>query len=91
MRTITTSAGTSVELDGDVIAVVEAVRRALIHTRELDYSFEDVQHELHTLITQMTDAERLTYLEESLGITFLRYENQLLEKVVKKANRAKED
>jgi hypothetical protein len=91
MRTITTTAGTRVELDGDVIAVVEAIRRALIRQRELDYSFEDVQHELKDLIEQMTDEERRTYLEESLGITFLRYENQLLEKVVKKAHRAKED
>ena len=91
MRIITTTAGTRVELDGDVIAVVEAIRRALIRQRELDYSFEDVERELTNIVELMTDDELRTYLKESLGITFLRYENQQLEKLVKKAHRAKNE
>jgi type III secretory pathway component EscV len=91
MRTITTPAGTQVELDGDVIAVVEAIRRALVRQRELDYSFEDVEHELTSLVNEMTADELRMYLKESLGITYLRYENQKLESVVKKARKAKED
>ena len=91
MRTITTPAGTQVELDGDVIAVVEAIRRALVRQRELDYSFEDVEHELTNLVNEMTADELRMYLKESLGITYLRYENQKLESVVKKARKAKED
>ena len=91
MRTITTPAGTQVELDGDVIAVVEAIRRALVRQRELDYSFEDVEHELTSLVNEMTAEELRMYLKESLGITYLRYENQKLESVVKKARKAKED
>jgi hypothetical protein len=91
MRTITTPAGTRVELDGDVIAIVEAIRRALVRQRELDYSFEDVEHELTSLVNEMTSDELRMYLKESLGITFLRYENQKLERVVKKAHGARED
>jgi len=91
MRTITTTAGTQVELDGDVIAIVEAIRRALVRQRELDYSFEDVEHELTNLVNEMTADELRMYLKESLGITYLRYENQKLESVVKKARKAKED
>ena len=91
MRTITTPAGTQVELDGDVIAVVEAIRRALVRQRELDYSFEDVEHELTSLVNEMTADELRMYLKESLGITYLRYENQKLERVVKKARGARED
>jgi len=91
MRTITTPAGTQVELDGDVIAVVEAIRRALVRQRELDYSFEDVEHELTSLVNEMTADELRMYLKESLGITYLRYENQKLERVVRKARGARED
>jgi hypothetical protein len=91
MRIITTAAGAQVELDGDVLAVVEAVRRALVRERELDYSFEDVERELTSLVEKMTDEELRTYLKESLGITFLRYENQLLERVVTKAHRATDE
>jgi hypothetical protein len=91
MRIITTTAGAQVELDGDVLAVVEAVRRALVRQRELDYSFEDVERELTSLVEKMTEDELRTYLKESLGITFLRYENQLLERVVTKAHGATDE
>lgn len=91
MRTITTPAGTRVELDGDVIAVVEAIRRSLIRQRELEYSFEDVEHELTNLVKQMTEDELRTYLKESLGITFLRYETQQLERVVERAKGKRKD
>lgn len=91
MRIITTTAGTRVELDGDVIGVVDAIRQALIRQRELDYSFEDVERELTNVVELMTEEELRTYLKESLGITFLRYENQQLEKLMKKAHRAKDE
>ena len=45
MRTIKTTAGTPIELDGDVLAVIETVSRDLSRRQELDYGFEDVDRE----------------------------------------------
>ena len=91
MRSITTTAGTRVDLDGDVLAVIEIISRDLARRRELDYTFEDVDREFQSLVTQMTEAELRSYLKESLFMSFNRFENDRLGVLVKKANRAREE
>jgi hypothetical protein len=91
MRTITTTAGSRVDLDGDVLAVIEIISRDLARRRELDYTFEDVDREFQALIAQMTEAELRSYLKESLFMSFNRFENDRLGVFVKKANRAREE
>jgi hypothetical protein len=91
MRTISTTHGTPVELDGDVLAVLETVSRDLLRTKELDYTFEDVDREMQHLIRQMSDDELRAYLKESLFMSFNRFENDRLTNVVRRANRARED
>ena len=91
MRTITTSSGTPLELDGDVLAVIEAVSRDLIRRRALDYSFEDVDREFVHLVSQMSEDELRAYLKESLFMSFNRFENEQLSTLVKKAKRAEEE
>jgi hypothetical protein len=91
MRSITTTAGTKVDLDGDVLAVIEIISRDLARRRELDYTFEDVDREFQALVAQMTEAELRSYLKESLFMSFNRFENDRLGILVKKANRARED
>jgi len=90
MRTIKTIAGTTVELDGDVLAVIEAISRDLARRRELEYGFEEVDREFHHLITQMSDEELRAYLKESLFMSFNRFENERLAAIVKKASRLKD-
>jgi hypothetical protein len=91
MRTIHTSAGTPVELDDDVLAVIEAISRDLARRKALDYGFEDVEQEFQHLVTQMTPDELQRYLKESLVMSFNRYENERLIGVVKRANQASEE
>ena len=91
MRTISTTQGTPVELDGDVLAVLETVSRDLLRTKELDYTFEDVDREMQHLIGQMSDEELRAYLKESLFMSFNRFENDRLTNLVRRANRARED
>ena len=91
MRTITTTAGTRVELDGDVLAVIEAISRDLTRRKELDYSFEDVDKEFVHVVRQMSEEELRSYLKESLFMSFNRFENERLMTMVNRANRAKED
>jgi hypothetical protein len=83
MRIITTTAGTRVELDGDVLAVIETISRDLARRRELDYTFEDVDHEFQQVVAQMTEDELRAYLKESLFMSFNRFENDRLMVIVK--------
>ena len=91
MRRITTTAGTSIELDGDVLAVIEAISRDLTRRKGLDYGFEDVDHEFQHLVAQMTEDELRIYLKESLFMSFNRFENERLVAIVRKANRATDE
>jgi hypothetical protein len=88
MRTITTSTGTPVETDGDVLAVIETVSRDLARRADLDYSFEEVDREFEHLIGQMTSDELRAYLKESLFMSFNRFENERLMSLVQKATDA---
>jgi hypothetical protein len=91
MRTIKTSAGTAVELDGDVLAVIEAISRDLARRSELEYGFEEIDREFQFLVGQMTEEELRAYLKESLFMSFNRFENDRLVTIVRRANGARED
>ena len=84
MRTIKTSSGAPVDLDGDLLAVMEALYREVTAKRELQRTFEDMVREIQHLIEQMDDQERRTYLAESLFLNTVKYENDKLEAYMKK-------
>lgn len=79
MRTITTTTGIAITLDGDLLAIMEALCREVTASRGLDRSFEDMVKEIQHLIDQMDDGERNTYLAESLFVNTVKYENDRLE------------
>ena len=91
MRTITTTAGTQVDLDGDALAIIEVISRDLARQKGLDYGFEDVDREIQHVVAQMTPDELQAYLKESLFMSFNRFENDRLIALVRKANRAIEE
>lgn len=78
MRTITTSTGAEILLDGDLLAVMEALYREVTLRRELQRTFEDMAREIQHLVEQMTDDERRQYLAESLFLNTVSYENEKL-------------
>jgi phage gp29-like protein len=87
MRTIKTTTGAEIILDGDLLSVMEALYREVTARRELERTFEDMVREIHYLIEQMNDAERRTYLAESLFLNTVKYENDKLEAYMKKLSR----
>jgi hypothetical protein len=91
MRTITTTTGSRVDLDGDVLAVIETISRDLARRSELDYSFEDVDHAFQHFVAQMTEDELRTYLKESLFMSFNRFEGEKLTRMARKAAGATDD
>jgi phage gp29-like protein len=84
MRTIKTLNGAEITLDGDLLAIMEALYQEVTARKALDRSFEDMVKEIHHLIDQMDDAERRTYLAESLFLNTVKYENDKLEAYMKK-------
>jgi len=84
MRTIKTTSGEAISVDGDLLAVMEALYKEVNAKREFERSFEDMVKEIHHLISQMDDAERRAYLAESLFLNTVKYENDKLEAYMKR-------
>jgi hypothetical protein len=78
MRTIKTTNGTEVPLDGEILTLMEALYHEVTARRELERSFEDMVREIRHLAGQMSDEERREYLVESLFLNTITYENERL-------------
>ena len=84
MRTIKTTTGAEIPLDGDLLAIMETLYREVTAKRELERSFEDLVREITHLIEQMDDGDRRAYLLESLFLNTVKYENDKLEAYMRK-------
>ena len=84
MRTIKTTTGAEIPLDGDLLAIMETLYREVTAKRELERSFEDLIREITHLIEQMDESERKAYLLESLFLNTVKYENDKLEAYMRK-------
>jgi hypothetical protein len=78
MRTIKTTTGAEIVLDGDLLTVMETLYQEVTARRELERSFEEMAREITHLIGQMTEEERRAYLQESLFLNTVTYENERL-------------
>ena len=87
MRTIKTTTGIPIMLDGDLLAVMETLYQEVTARQELERSFEDMVREIQHLIEQMDDGERRTYLAESLFLNTVKYENDKLEAYMRKLSK----
>ncbi len=84
MHIIKTTTGAPIDLDGDLLAVMEALYKEVTAKREFERSFEDMVREIQHLIEQMDENERRTYLAESLFLNTVKYENDKLEAYMRK-------
>ena len=83
-RTIRTTSGEQIALDGDLLAVLEALYREVAGRRELDHTFEDVSKEIASIVEQLSPEEMKQYLTESLFLNSVSFENQKLENWMRK-------
>jgi Zn-dependent M32 family carboxypeptidase len=84
MHHIKTTTGATIVLDGDLLAIMEALYQEVTVKRDLNRSFEDMVREIQNLIEQMDETERRTYLAESLFLNTVKYENDKLEAYMRK-------
>ncbi len=84
MRSIKTTSGASITLDGDLLAILETLFREITVKRNFERSFEDMIEEIRRLIDQMTDEERRAYLAESLFLNSVKYEHDRADALMRK-------
>jgi len=84
MRTIKTTTGVDIRLDGDLLAIIETLYQEVTARRELERSYQDMMREIRHLLSQMTDQERSDYLAESLFHNTVRFENDKLAAYMRK-------
>jgi hypothetical protein len=87
MRIITTTTGASITLDGDLLAILEALYLEITVRKVFDRSFEDMMREINHLIDQMTDDERRSYMVESLFLNAVKYENDRADAYMRKLSK----
>ena len=88
MKTIKTTSGTEIQLDGDLLAIMETLYQEVTAKRELERSFEDLLREINHLIDQMEEGERRAYLLESLFLNTVKYENDKLEAYMRRLEKS---
>jgi len=79
MRKVRLSTGYSLELDGELLGLLEALYREVTLKNQLRVSFEDMMREIRGLVGQMSEEERKAYLVESLFLNSVTYENEMLD------------
>ena len=83
-RHVRLSGGLKVALDGDLLAIIEALYKEVTLRNVLKPSFEGMRSEILSLIDQMSPADRRTYLAESLFLNSVTYENEILSAYVRR-------
>lgn len=76
--------GYEVPLDGDLLAIIEALYKEVTLGDGLNSSFETMRSEILSLIDQMSESDRRTYLAESLFLNSVTYENEMLSAYVRR-------
>jgi hypothetical protein len=89
MRKVRLSTGHELPLDGDLLSVLETLYREVTLRHELKVSFEDMTREIQGIVDKMSEAERKTYLVESLFLNSVTYENEMLDAYLRKLSQGK--
>lgn len=89
MRRVRLTNGHEIPLDGDLLAILEALYRDVTLKNELRISFEDMMQEIKGLVEQMSEEERRAYLVESLFLNSVTYENEMLDAYMRKLTAGK--
>jgi hypothetical protein len=84
VRTVRLTTGHEVALDGDLLALLEALYREVTLKHHLQISFEDMMREIQGLVAQMSEEDRKNYLVESLFLNSVTYENEILDAYMRK-------
>jgi phage gp29-like protein len=88
MRSISTTTGKQIPLDGDLLAILETLFHEITAKVIEGGSYEDMNREINHLVSQMSDEDLRAYLTESLFLNQVKYENDRLEQYIKKLGKS---
>lgn len=89
MSSLRLSTGAEIPLDGDLLAVLEALYHELTLKRQFKGSFEDMMREIESLVDQMSTEDRRRYLVESLFLNYNTFESEMLDAYARRLTTAK--
>ena len=89
MRKARLGTGFELPLDGDLLALVEALYKEVTLKNALQVSFEDMMREIRGIVDQMSEEERKGYLVESLFLNSVTYENEMLDAYMRRLTSGK--
>jgi hypothetical protein len=89
MRKVSLTTGFQLDLDGDLLALLEALYREVTLKHALKVSFEDMMREIQALVEQMDAEDRRRYLIESLFLNSVTYENEMLDAFMRRLTERK--
>ncbi len=89
MNTLRLSTGFEIPLDGDLLAVLEALYHEVTLKRQFKGSFEDMMREIESLVEQMGPEDRRRYLVESLFLNYNTFESEMLDAYARRLTAAK--
>ena len=89
MRRVKLTTGFQLDLDGDLLALLEALYREVTLKHALNVSFEDMMREIQALVDQMDAEDRRRYLVESLFLNSVTYENEMLDAFMRRLTERK--
>jgi hypothetical protein len=89
MSSLRLSTGLEIPLDGDLLAVLEALYNELTLKRQFKGSFEDMMREIESLVDQMSAEDRRRYLVESLFLNYNTFESEMLDAYARRLTAAK--
>jgi hypothetical protein len=79
MNRLRLSTGHELPLDGDLLAVLEALYHEVTLRRQFKGSFEDMMREIEGIVEQMSTEDRRRYLVESLFLNYNTFESEMLD------------
>ncbi len=89
MNSLRLSTGFEIPLDGDLLAVLEALYHELTLKRQFKGSFEDTMREIEALVDQMSAQDRRRYLIESLFLNYNTFESEMLDAYARRLTAAR--
>ncbi len=84
MNKIKLSTGCEVNLDGDLLALIEAIYEEIALKKELKHTYEDVMGEIENILRQISIEDLRLYFRESLFLNTVTYENEMLNAYIKR-------
>jgi hypothetical protein len=68
----------------DITEIIETLYQEIAIKSNMNYSFQDMRQEINNIISQLSPEDRERLLSESIFLNTITYENQMMEKILKK-------